>query len=448
MHERIEYGANLLKNHVFQFDFLNDDFTKLPQSLQDIINDEEKRKKLVIYINPPYAESGDAKQKHGTGENKAGTAKGNNINIKYSKELGRGKNELFVQFLIRIFKELPSVKIANFSKLKNLQSPAFKEFRNNFNAKLENLFIAPADTFDNVKGQFPIGFFIWNSDRTEIFNEILADVYNKNSEFIKQKLICSYDKEKNIGVWFNRIRNKENHLSIGMMESGRNDFQHNNLINIQHNISTEKSHAATINFTLKNLIPCCVFFSVRLSIEATWLNDRDQFLYPNDNWENDTEFQNDCLAYTLFHGQNRITSKEGTNHWIPFTEQEVNAQNKFESHFMTDFINGKIKVEEEVSLFGSASSPNQKREFSEDAKAVFDAGRELWKYYHSNPNVNVNASLYDIREYFQDRNDKGRMNSKSDDAKYMELIGELRNKLNFLADKIKPKIYEYEFLKE
>jgi hypothetical protein len=220
------------------------------------------------------------------------------------------------------------------------------------------------------------------------------------------------------------------------------------LINIQHNISTEKSHAATINFTLKNLIPCCVFFSVRLSIEATWLNDRDQFLYPNDNWENDTEFQNDCLAYTLFHGQNRITSKEGTNHWIPFTEQEVNAQNKFESHFMTDFINGKIKVEEEVSLFGSASSPNQKREFSEDAKAVFDAGRELWKYYHSNPNVNVNASLYDIREYFQDRNDKGRMNSKSDDAKYMELIGELRNKLNFLADKIKPKIYEYEFLKE
>jgi hypothetical protein len=40
------------------------------------------------------------------------------------------------------------------------------------------------------------------------------------------------------------------------------------------------------------------------------------------------------------------------------------------------------------------------------------------------------------------------MNSKSDDIKYMVLIGELRNQLNFLADKIKPKIYEYEFLKE
>ena len=44
MHERIAHGANLLESHVFQFDFLNDDFSKLPQGLRDIINDEEKRK--------------------------------------------------------------------------------------------------------------------------------------------------------------------------------------------------------------------------------------------------------------------------------------------------------------------------------------------------------------------------------------------------------------------
>jgi hypothetical protein len=104
--------------------------------------------------------------------------------------------------------------------------------------------------------------------------------------------------------------------------------------------------------------------------------------------------------------------------------------------------------------------------FSEDATAVFNAGRELWTYYHTYPSTssghvktssgyggdskpyNVNASLYDIREYFQGRNDKGRMNSKSDDAKYMELIGALRGKLSVLADKIKPKVYEYGFLKE
>jgi len=44
MKDRIENGANLLESHVFQFDFLNDDFSKLPQGLQDIINDERKVK--------------------------------------------------------------------------------------------------------------------------------------------------------------------------------------------------------------------------------------------------------------------------------------------------------------------------------------------------------------------------------------------------------------------
>ena len=39
------------------------------------------------------------------------------------------------------------------------------------------------------------------------------------------------------------------------------------------------------------------------------------------------------------------------------------------------------------------------------------------------------------------------MNNRSDDDTYMELIGELRNKLDFLNDKIKPKIFEYGFLK-
>jgi hypothetical protein len=89
----------------------------------------------------------------------------------------------------------------------------------------------------------------------------------------------------------------------------------------------------------------------------------------------------------------------------------------------------------------------EKREFSSVAQAVFDAGRELWRYYHSQNDCNVNASLYDIREYFQERNDKGKMNSKSNDERYNELIARLREHLRTLAHKIEPKIYEYGFLK-
>jgi hypothetical protein len=213
------------------------------------------------------------------------------------------------------------------------------------------------------------------------------------------------------------------------------------------------------NIVTNNIKEMCIYLSVRHCVKLTWVNNKDQFLHPIDGWQTDAEFQNNCLAFALFHGQNKITSSAGINHWIPFTEQEVNAQAKFTSRFMSDFIKGKIPPEEEeATIFNVVSEPKPHYEvplkFSEEAKSVFDAGRELWKHYHSQKfssigsTYNADASLYDIREYFQGRNEQGRMNSKSNDEKYMELIGELRNKLNFLADKIKPKIYEYEFLKE
>jgi hypothetical protein len=59
---------------------------------------------------------------------------------------------------------------------------------------------------------------------------------------------------------------------------------------------------------------------------------------------------------------------------------------------------------------------------------------------------NPNASLYDIREHFQGRNDKGKMNNKSSDETYNSLIGVLRRALTRLAQEIEPKVYEYQFL--
>jgi hypothetical protein len=86
--------------------------------------------------------------------------------------------------------------------------------------------------------------------------------------------------------------------------------------------------------------------------------------------------------------------------------------------------------------------------FSGEASAVFNAGRELWRYYHSQPEAEVNATFYDIREYFQGRNVTGKMKTKSDDKKYNELVAILRDKLKELGEKIKPKVYEYGFLLE
>ncbi len=159
----VKNHLKLLENHVFQFDFLNDDFNKAPKSLQEILNDKEKRKKLIIYINPPYAEAGNKAKMGGTGEHKAKVARNNKTHETYKDLLGSGANELFAQFFMRIYKELNGCIMASFSTLKYLNSSNFKKFREVFKAKFLEGFMVPADSFDNVKGQFPIGFLVWDT---------------------------------------------------------------------------------------------------------------------------------------------------------------------------------------------------------------------------------------------------------------------------------------------
>ena len=458
MMDRIANGWSMAENHVFQFDFLNDDFTKCPEELQEILNDPEKQKKLVVYINPPYAEAGNIRQLSGTGKNKEDVAVNTKTYDKYLSEIGIAGRELYAQFFIRISREIPGCVLAEFSKLKVLQAPNFKEFRKAFNAKLEKLFVVPARTFDNVKGSFPIGFFVWRTEK-ENDNAILieskysaiADAYDSDGAFLCTKKFSPEDDTiGNIGKWV--LSHKDdtgNHL--GFMSNGRNDFQNQSLVyfmNDRAQMPTPRGWWITPN----NLVVMAIFVAVRHCIEATWLNDRDQFLYPNDGWKTDKEFQTDCLIFTLFHGQNRISSQQGVNHWIPFTREQVGCKKTFKSTFMADYLNGKTKPAEGQELFGDGTGVEtchgaSLQTMSPEAQAVYDAGLALWRYYHAQPNALADASFYDIRLHFQGTNDKGNMNAKSDDETYTELITTLREKMKLLAKRIEPKVYEYGFLK-
>lgn len=425
MKDRVKNGANLLSSHIFQMDFLNDSFEdKCPKGLLDILKDEKKRQKLIIYINPPYAEATTATTVTGNGRNKKKVATSNKIYEKYKDVIGKASNELFAQFFIRVWAEISGCLLAEFSTLKILQASNFAIFREVFRAKLEKMFAVPADTFDNVKGQFPIGFMIWNTLQKEQFKQIISDTYDKKGELFAQKRFYTFDETQgSINKWIlKQLNSKE---KIAYLVSCSPDFQHNS----QLAILSKPQKRYCLNITQDNLIKFCIYFSVRHCIEATWLNDRDQFLYPNDGWKEDKEFQSDCLAYTLFHGQNRISAEQGINHWIPFVESEVNAADSFQSHFITDYIK------------------KNKITFSPVAVSVFTAGIELWCYYHQQPNANPNASFYDIRAYFQGRDKNGRMNKDSSDENYMRLISKLRSTQKILASQIAQKAYEYEFLK-
>lgn len=493
-------ALHLLPKHIFQFDFLNDEFfdticekhqkeglnfadekcekcqkSKVPKSLQEILKDDEKRKKLIIFINPPYAEATTATQVTNTGKNKDGVALGNATYERYKDSMGKASNELFAQFFFRIYKEIPHCHLAAFSKLKYINSSNFVKFRETFQAKFLKGFITPAYTFDNVKGNFPIGFLIWNLAQPQAIKNITLDIFDENRASLgKKRFYTTLDNKESINKWIKRYDDKQNLNIIGYMENPTPDFQNNNFLCVLNKKGTRHNNYFAIS--ANSFIVGAVYFSVRHCIKATWINDRDQFLAPNKKWEKDTEFQNDCLAFMLFHGQNRITAKEGINHFIPFSEKELGAAEAFESHFMHDFLQGKIK--QELSLRGSGEAKQTKKAvqpslspefnetqnssfiptkpliFSDEAKEVLQAAKELFKHYHTQAkdekNYNPNAALYDIKAHFQGFNDKGKMNppQKAKDEAYKDKLGELNYTSKNLAKKIEVKVYEYEFLLE
>ena len=475
MKDRIKNGTNLLENHVFQFDFLNDEFDcgKLPPDLLAIVQNPTERKKLVIYINPPYAEAGNARTPQGTGENKGLVARSSAMHTRYASTIGSASNEMYALFLMRIYKELNGAILGHFSTLKVVLASNFQRFREVFQAKLESLFLIPANTFDNVKGHFPIGFFVWDTSQKVAMGNITANVYLNSKECVMQKTISVFTDAKKLLTLFTQDTNEGdgNRTKLGHFSARGPDLQNQHRVFVDNKVMRPASGGLHLDISQNNLFKVSLSFAVRLAVKHTWLNDRDQFLYPQEGWQQDHEFQNNCLVYTLFHTQNRISANGGTNHWIPFTEKEVNARLRYESHFMTDFMAGRCAsgASTKYEVLSTTQSgdkeltkpikgtlrdlgeerafvPTEPLVFSPEAIAVLDAGRELWRYYHAQPNANPNASYYDIREYFQGRSEKGKMNAKSEDAEYNRLFFNLKEAMELLRLTIVPKVYEYKFL--
>lgn len=163
---------------IFQYDYLNDDITdfgeidyslsdKVPPALRQAIDDAKEGKSgarpILVLINPPYAEAMNVDNTKDSGANAGMKSSVAKTRIGHSMDhLGYAARELFVQFLHRITLELPKSTLAMFSKLKYVNAPNFAKFREQWTAQYLDGFIVHSKAFDGLKGNFPIGFLIWN----------------------------------------------------------------------------------------------------------------------------------------------------------------------------------------------------------------------------------------------------------------------------------------------
>ena len=344
----------------FQYDYLNDDITddgkidysltnKLPESLRNAI---KEGKKILVLMNPPYAEAGSALGKDGKKKVSA-----NKFAAVAMSDYGKASNELFTQFVARIAQEIPTATLAMFSKLKYVNAPNFEKFRDVWNAEYLGGFIVHSKAFDGLSGNFPIGFLVWKTNqkakkKTQI-TEITTDVLDKKAQPIGEKKFYNLPNTEFLNVWLTRPKPNNTQViplkntispytsakyldkwsdgAIAYMWCQNNDLQHTSQQTALFSSVWGDGHGFYVN--PENLWQAAVIFSVRRLIKPTWINDRDQFLQPTAPLSD--EFKNDCLIWMLFSGSNLTASADNlqwngkswslVNHFIPYTEAEINA---------------------------------------------------------------------------------------------------------------------------
>jgi len=456
----------------FQYDYLNDDITddgkidytltnKVPAKLREAI---AEGKKILVLINPPYAEAANADNTANSdnAESKMGVSKTRIAEI--MDKQGYAARELFVQFLVRISQEMPTATIAIFSKLKYVNAPNFEKFRHQWNAKYLGGFVVHSKAFDGLKGDFPIGFLIWQTNQTAkkktSISEITVDILDKKAQLIGEKYFYNLPTEQFLSNWI--VRTKPNDIdalplknaispttnikdvrgtkwadgAIGGMICKGNDLQ--NAATQTALLSSGYCSAGGFLVTDKNLWQATIIFSVRRLIKPTWINDRDQFLQPTKELTED--FKNDCLIWMLFNGSNLTASANDlewnnkkwsiVNHFIPFKQTDVGAADPFESDFMAQYL--------------------AKNKLSKEAKAVLNAGKILWTAYFLKKRL-VKISIKE--EYKLNRLDVGwyqiRNALKSFDGSTNEIsFADFNQAYKTLTEKLQPQVYEFGFLRD
>ncbi|MDD3017875.1 MAG: hypothetical protein PHE74_05760 [Comamonas sp.] len=455
----------------FQYDYLNDDITddgkidysltnKVPQGLRDAM---AAGKKILVLINPPYAEATNF-ENISTGlvgaENKSGVAK-TKFAARAMADYGRASNELFMQFVARIAQEMPTATLAMFSTLKYVNAPTLAKFRAAWNARYLGGFVVHNQAFDGLSGKFPIGFLVWKTDQNSKMpiTEIRAEVLDKDAQAIGEKVFFNVPSTQCLSEWF--VRPKTNNVAvvplknavipatatkdlrgtkwadgaIAYMLSGGNDLQHAE----QQTVIFSSGYGSARGFfiTPENLWQAAVVFAMRRAVRPNWLNDRDQFLQPTEPLTE--EFKNDCLIWMLFNRCNRTAGANGlewngktwslVNHFIPFTEAEVGAPDRFESDFMVQYL---------------ADKP-----LSAEAQAVLDAGRTLWQAYFAYTDARTVRDEYKLNRpdvgWYQIRNALKARNSSGDTAPVN--FGPFESAYQALTEKLQPQVFSLGFLR-
>jgi hypothetical protein len=454
----------------FQYDFLNDPYEYLPKGLKLAI---ESGREIIILMNPPYATSNDLDNvKSSETKSKKGVSDTVIKEQMLNDKLGTCSDQLYAQFVYRLYKEIKNLSICTFSPPLILTGNSFKKFRNNINIG-ENFvkgYLMNSEHFADVSS-WGLSFSIFkksHKEKKEIFN---YDILDLNEEYkilsLGIKPLHNTDNKSALNEWVkikmklnDEFPNFKSGLSIGDKKRKFNLQSFSYFVTNGNSVEKNDSNcyfipgppnnnkAGTV-VVGENFEKVCATFAASSLIDGNWINKKDEYLIPNTNQDSYLSFINDSIVNMLFSEKNGQTSLRQVN----YQNQNYDIKNQFfwmSKEEMTNLVNNGNYPE----LYNDARTDSDRYvynllfgeqriydQLSDEAKDVLDTASNL-----------VRLS-FGMRRNFAD--DTNHLNSW--DAGYAQLkllwkeyfpeqFKEFRDKYKVLEDRMRPLVYELGFL--
>lgn len=394
----------------WQMDFLNDGDECFDKGL---IKAFEQNKPIVFFINPPYGTAG---VKGSTGTSKAGM---NNTVIR--DEMNRtkfgGSENLQHQFMYRITKIVQKYNLTNayfalFSKPIWLSGSKQGKFLKNFSSQWEckDAYLFQASHFADVSGAWGISLTLWKSDdhSTPIteYNMKLIDILDDGSidVFGNHTIYNSafYNKAKD---WCNTPHSSFNRVLPNMTSGLKTDNSERKIkmfckeqlgCFLNHGNNVEESAMKVMLLTAQyadeigtpvcaeNFTRCTALFTARKLIEGNWINDKDEYLAPNEDHPDYKRFEADSIVYSLFHTSSNQTSMrqityKGKLYDIPneFFWMSKDTMMDLANEHHDDFMFNDARTSKERYVFNLLQKPEVQQHLSDTAKQLLSMATEM-----------------------------------------------------------------------
>jgi hypothetical protein len=483
---RLHWGGK----HVFQYDFLNPnaaspffeegEINAIPPNVDKTLREAAKAgKRLVWFMNPPYAEDGDAGLNT---ERKAGVAAETKVAGDCRKaKMGRVSRQLYAQFMFRCrqvaeqygFKDYT---VALFSPCKFMSSGSYRPFRKWWYAAhgYEGGFLFQASHFADVSDAWGVSFTVWNSGGktdpkqdhpirlTDVRNfAVVTDgmkhVYNADdreaSKWVEGPQKGGVGDTPKFSSGLKVVEKWESEMlpgTLGVLVSQANSLQQS--ASLTYFLSGKSSHKGSrqIDLLPSNWRRAVALYSARKLVPDNWAIHEDEYLAPDETKSGYDRWVDDCHIYALLHPSNNCTAMRDVqykgkdwqihNHWFWMTHDAASAR-----------LRGHPKTKRMASDLVQKSDPYFARllenglPLSPDARELLDMVRALWvksldareSFALTNPDLHLlawDAGIYQLKNLWKEH--------------YAEEWTAIKAKHKELASRLQGGVYEFGFLKK